>query len=127
MTLQSDVIHAYQINQNSLKRLKDHTLVLDYNNINFRDIIINWSNNNYNILGTIEYIRDGTTFRVTLPGMHRVYVRISGAEAPGFPKDVTPSPVAVEAKAYVERFLLHRDVNVTIRSPGGIIFAFQYF
>ena len=70
----------------------------------------------------MEYIRDGTSFRILLPSLHRIYLKVSGAEAPRIPRDPKVEPVpayALEAKAFVEKHLLHRDVNISVRSPGG--------
>lgn len=79
----------------------------------------------------IEYIRDGTCLRVLmLNGFHKFTLRIAGAEAPNIPpphKKEQPAPFADEAKFFVERFLLQRDVQITIRIPGQGAHAEEFF
>mmetsp|Transcript_15487 Transcript_15487/g.60557 ORF Transcript_15487/g.60557 Transcript_15487/m.60557 type:complete len:893 (-) Transcript_15487:1971-4649(-) len=71
----------------------------------------------------VEYVREGTNMRVTLTNtFHSFILKVSGAEAPAIPpahKNQSPQPFALESKFFVERYVLQRNVTVTVRTPGN--------
>ncbi len=71
----------------------------------------------------IEYVRDGSTFRVLLlPSYQNVTVQLSGIKCPGFKRESdleVPEAYAEEAKFFVETRLLQRDVTVVLEGVAN--------
>jgi len=74
----------------------------------------------------IEYVRDGSTFRVLLlPSYQNVTIQLSGLKCPGFKRAESSDqpevsePFAEEAKFFVETRLLQRDVTVVLEGVAN--------
>jgi len=71
----------------------------------------------------IEYVRDGSTYRVLLlPSYQNITLQLSGIKCPGFKREgdvEVPEPYAEEAKFFVETRLLQRDVTVVLEGVAN--------
>ena len=73
----------------------------------------------------VENVRDGCTLRLLLlPDYYYITLSITGIKTPGFQYDAisgtqNPEPLAEEAKLYVEKRLLHREVQVVIEGTSS--------
>ncbi|KAK7868266.1 hypothetical protein R5R35_000663 [Gryllus longicercus] len=79
----------------------------------------------------IEHVRDGSTVRAfLLPDFYHITLMIAGVRCPGFKLDAdgkpdlqTKVPLAEEAKFFVERVLLQRDVQIVLESNNNMNFV----
>ena len=73
----------------------------------------------------VENVRDGCTLRLLLvPDFFYVTLSLTGVRTPVFQYDAyagtqTPEPLAEEAKSFIEKRLLHREVQVKIEGISG--------
>ena len=73
----------------------------------------------------VENVRDGCTLRLLLlPDFHYITLSITGIKTPGFQYDAisgtqNPEPLAEDAKVYVEKRVLHREVQIVIEGMSN--------
>ncbi|XP_014370045.2 staphylococcal nuclease domain-containing protein 1 [Papilio machaon] len=76
------------------------------------------------IKAIMEYVRDGSTVRLTLlPDYYTISLMMSGIRCPAIKQDGESEPYAEEARYFVESKLLQQDVEVILESVNNAYFV----
>ncbi|XP_013147261.1 PREDICTED: staphylococcal nuclease domain-containing protein 1 [Papilio polytes] len=76
------------------------------------------------IKAVMEYVRDGSTVRLTLlPDYYTITLMMSGIRCPAIKQDGESEPYAEEARYFVESKLLQQDVEVILESVNNAYFV----